>query len=266
MVGDAIYARVSTDEQTTETQLARLRGEAPGAQEFVDQAVSGRAARRPAFDRLLEAMRAGSVRAVYATKLDRLGRTAVGIREFFQEADRLGVRVIVLDRQVDTSTATGRFVLGLLAEIAELEVAQTLERSEERTDFIRAEHDRTGVWKTRSGKPPHRPKRVTPELAARIVQVRESPYHGGPRTPWPVVAQRVQAPQGSCRKWYADEKRRGPSPGPAEAEDAARSSCPPAGAGLGSTPGAPDRTYTGPAAKVQGKRLRRESASVIKGG
>src|SRR5437763_12056687 len=74
----AIYARVSTQEQTTENQLLELRRyiEARGwtAVEYVDQGVSGSKDRRAALDRLTADVRRHKFQAVVCWRLDRLGR------------------------------------------------------------------------------------------------------------------------------------------------------------------------------------------------
>jgi Resolvase, N terminal domain len=61
----ALYARVSTTEQTPENQLVALRTFAAArgweAKEFVDHGVSGAKDRRPALDALLGAVRARHV-------------------------------------------------------------------------------------------------------------------------------------------------------------------------------------------------------------
>lgn len=64
----ALYARVSTADQTCENQLLELRryAEARGwqAAEYVDQAVSGAKDRRPALDQLTADVRRHQVQAV----------------------------------------------------------------------------------------------------------------------------------------------------------------------------------------------------------
>jgi len=74
----AVYARVSTHEQTCENQLIELRRyvEARGwtATEYVDTGVSGAKDRRPALDQLTTAVRRHQVDAVVCWRLDRLGR------------------------------------------------------------------------------------------------------------------------------------------------------------------------------------------------
>src|SRR5262245_19317218 len=72
----ALYARVSTSDQTPENQLAVLRAFAAArgweASEFVDHGVSGAKDRRPALDALLAAVRARHVDFAVCVRLDRL--------------------------------------------------------------------------------------------------------------------------------------------------------------------------------------------------
>ena len=72
----AVYARVSTSDQTVDLQLHALREytQRRGAQtvEYVDHGVSGRKDSRLALDQLMAAARRREVDAVVVTKLDRL--------------------------------------------------------------------------------------------------------------------------------------------------------------------------------------------------
>ena len=200
---EALYARVSSEDQTVDTQLEALRSRAPGAAEFVDVAKSGRADDRPQFEALLAAMRGGQVTSVYVTKLDRLGRSARTLLNFFEEARQLGIRVVVIDQAqaLDTSTAIGRASLGFLAVFAQFEADLGAERSRDRRRSLKEQHARTGEWATRSGRPPYRPKVRTDELLEQIARVRE----GG--ASWAQVARTVHHPASSCRKWYAAHRK-----------------------------------------------------------
>ncbi len=75
----ALYARVSTDEQTAAPQLDALREYAARRgwepSEYVDEGVSGARASRPALDRLQADARRRSFDAVACVKLDRLARS-----------------------------------------------------------------------------------------------------------------------------------------------------------------------------------------------
>ncbi len=186
-----IYGRTSTDRQSEslETQLARLRTSVPGAVEFVDAGVSGPGVDRPAFDHLLEEIGSGHVGSVTVTKLDRLGRSAKTILEFFNDAEAHGVRVVVLDQAIDTSTPVGRLVRTVLAAMAELEADLIAERTREAMAAFKM-----GTRTTRSGRPVGRPRRLTPEIVRRIREERAKGLM------WSVVAQHVGIPAGTCRK------------------------------------------------------------------
>jgi len=75
----AIYARVSTADQTCENQLLELRrfAVARGWEpvEYVDAGVSGTKEKRPALDELMAAVRGRKVDVVACVKLDRLARS-----------------------------------------------------------------------------------------------------------------------------------------------------------------------------------------------
>jgi DNA invertase Pin-like site-specific DNA recombinase len=76
----AIYARVSTDEQTVDPQLRDLRQYAANrgwrdVQEFVDVGVSGAKDSRPAWNQLWDTLQKGKVKVLLVHALDRLGRS-----------------------------------------------------------------------------------------------------------------------------------------------------------------------------------------------
>ena len=83
----AVYARVSTTEQTCDNQLLELRRycEARGwtiAREFVDTSVSGTKERRPALDDLVKDAKRRRFDVLVVWRLDRLGRN-LRHRSFF---------------------------------------------------------------------------------------------------------------------------------------------------------------------------------------
>jgi DNA invertase Pin-like site-specific DNA recombinase len=122
----AIYARVSTSEQTVEPQLFALRQytEARGleiAAEYVDHGVSGAKDRRPALDRLLADARRRRFDVLACTKLDRLARSVHHLTSLGRELEALGIDLVVLDQAIDTSTPSGRLLFHVLGSIAEFE-------------------------------------------------------------------------------------------------------------------------------------------------
>jgi DNA invertase Pin-like site-specific DNA recombinase len=121
----AIYARVSTNEQTPENQLEALRSFANArgwkAVEFTDQGVSGAKERRPALDALLVQARKRKIDVVACVKLDRLARSVRHLVTLAKELEALGVDLVVLDQAIDTTTPSGRLLFHVLAAIAEFE-------------------------------------------------------------------------------------------------------------------------------------------------
>jgi DNA invertase Pin-like site-specific DNA recombinase len=122
----ALYARVSTSEQTVEPQLHALREYAARrglevAGEYLDHGVSGARARRPALDRLAADARRRRFDAVAVTKLDRLARSVHHLTTLGRDFQALGVDLVVLDQAIDTSTSTGRLLFHVLGSIAEFE-------------------------------------------------------------------------------------------------------------------------------------------------
>jgi DNA invertase Pin-like site-specific DNA recombinase len=121
----AVYARVSTADQTPENQLAALRAYTAArgwhALEFTDHGISGAKDRRPALDAMLAAVRARRVDVVAVTKLDRLARSTRHLVTLAGELEALGVDLVALDQAIDTTTPAGRLLFHVLAAIAEFE-------------------------------------------------------------------------------------------------------------------------------------------------
>src|SRR5262245_53449918 len=144
----AVYARVSTVDQTTENQLLELRRyvEARGwtATEYVDTGVSGSKDRRPALDQLSADVRRHTVDAVVCWRLDRLGRNLRHLVLLLDEWQGRGVAFVTLGEGIDTSTAAGRLVAGVLGSIAEFERSRIQERIHAGLARARAQGKRLG--------------------------------------------------------------------------------------------------------------------------
>lgn len=131
----AIYARVSTDDQTTENQLRELRqvAERSGWEviaEFVDEGISGAKGRdkRPAFDSLLRATTRREVDVVMAWSVDRLGRSLQHLVSFLDELHAKGVDLYLHQQGIDTTTPAGKAMFGMCGVFAEFERAMIQDR------------------------------------------------------------------------------------------------------------------------------------------
>jgi len=144
----ALYARVSTSEQTAENQLLELRRyvQARGWKvvEYVDSGVSGAKDRRPALDQLTAAVRKHHVDAVVCWRVDRLGRNLAHLVMLLNEWNERGVAFVTLGEGIDTSTAAGRLVAGLLGSIAQFERDRIKERIHAGLSRARAQGKRLG--------------------------------------------------------------------------------------------------------------------------
>ena len=128
----AVYARVSSTQQTVQNQLLELRRyvDARGwtAVEYVDHGVSGAKDRRPALDQLVADVRRHKVQGVVVWRLDRLGRNLRHLVNLLDDWNARGVTFVTLGEGIDTSTPAGRLVAGVLGSIAEFERARIQER------------------------------------------------------------------------------------------------------------------------------------------
>jgi DNA invertase Pin-like site-specific DNA recombinase len=131
----AIYARVSTDGQSTENQLRELRAavERNGwviVGEYVDHGISGAKGRRdrPQFDALLRGVTRKEFDLVAAWSVDRLGRSLQDLVGFLVDLQAKGVHLYLHQQALDTSTPSGKAMYGMLGVFAEFERAIIQER------------------------------------------------------------------------------------------------------------------------------------------
>jgi DNA invertase Pin-like site-specific DNA recombinase len=119
------YVRVSTVFQTLDQQNAALE-EAGVAKTFSDT-MSGARDDRPGLAGLMEYVREGDTVVVW--KLDRLGRNTLHILETVKALTDRGVTLISTTDGIDSSTAAGRMMIGVLGSLAEYERELTKERT-----------------------------------------------------------------------------------------------------------------------------------------
>ena len=128
----AIYARVSTVEQTAENQLQELRRYVAArswtATEYVDQGVSGAKDSRPALDAMLKDGRRRRFDVLVVWRLDRLGRNLKHLITLLDDLNALGIAFVSLNEGIDATTPAGRLQFSILSSIAEFERARIAER------------------------------------------------------------------------------------------------------------------------------------------
>lgn len=93
------YVRVSTDEQNPDSQIKLiLEKNIPMDLIFIDHGVSGMKApeERPAYKKLLEFLKGGTVTALYVSEYSRLGRDTKSTLLQLINIEKMGIRVIAL--------------------------------------------------------------------------------------------------------------------------------------------------------------------------
>lgn len=113
------YARVSTAAQDVAPQVDALRAAGVEPPRILTDTASGARSSRPSLDFLLRQLRAGDTLTIW--RLDRLGRSLTHLVALAAELRDREVRVVSLTDGIDTNTATGRMMLGVLASLSEYE-------------------------------------------------------------------------------------------------------------------------------------------------
>ncbi len=131
----AIYARVSTDKQSTENQLLELRTLCSKlgytiVQEYTDNGISGAKSRdeRPALDLLLKDATRRKFDMVMCWSIDRLGRSLQHLVEILNELQALKIDLYFQQQGMDTSTHSGRMIFSVFGAIGEFERSLIKER------------------------------------------------------------------------------------------------------------------------------------------
>ena len=121
----AIYVRVSTNEQDTGLQETELQQyvESRGWEYVMyrDKAQSGAKNDRPALNTMLNDMRRRKFDVVVVWKLDRLARSLKQLLTIGEECRSLGVDLVSLRQNIDTTLPAGRLTLQILGAVAEFE-------------------------------------------------------------------------------------------------------------------------------------------------
>ncbi len=123
-----LYARVSTDMQATglESQVRALKlycqhNEIPDLEIFADEGISGAKESRPALNRLMEAVEAGTVSHVIVFSFSRFARSTTHLLKALQKFKDKGVQFVSLSEKVDTGSAIGIAIFTILGAISQLE-------------------------------------------------------------------------------------------------------------------------------------------------
>ena len=134
------YTRVSTVSQTIDQQNAALT--TAGVTKTFSDVMSGARDDRPGLAAILDYVREGDTVVVW--KLDRLGRNTLHILETVKALTERGVSLVSTTDGIDSSTAAGRMVIGVLASMAEFERELVKERTALKRETSRANGTKFG--------------------------------------------------------------------------------------------------------------------------
>jgi DNA invertase Pin-like site-specific DNA recombinase len=147
----AIYARVSTDGQTTENQTAALREVAAWrgwdvVEVYVDHGISGARGRdkRPAFDRMLKEASRRKFDVVMAWAIDRVGRSLHDLLDTIAHLEAAGVDLYLDQQHIDTTTPSGKLLFHVTGAFAEFERSMIRQRINAGLARARAQGKRLG--------------------------------------------------------------------------------------------------------------------------
>ena len=153
----AIYARVSTDQQTTDNQVLKLEqvAERNGweIQAIYADTISGAKSKRPELDRLMKAVIRKEIDMVMVWSVDRLGRSLQHLTALLSDIESKGINLYLHQQNIDTSSPSGKMLFQLLGVFAEFERSMIRER-------VMAGLDRARSQGKRLGRPPVPPIQI----------------------------------------------------------------------------------------------------------
>jgi DNA invertase Pin-like site-specific DNA recombinase len=127
------YARVSTQDQDTDAQIAALKSS--GCELIFQEKASGGRWDRPELHRLLGQLRKGDVLVVW--KLDRLSRSLKDVLLLMEKVEQADAGFRSLTEVIDTTSPAGRMMMQMVGTFAEFERAMLRERTQNGLDAAR---------------------------------------------------------------------------------------------------------------------------------
>jgi DNA invertase Pin-like site-specific DNA recombinase len=121
------YVRVSTVEQNEARQLEGLKKY--DIDKWFTEKISAKNTNRPQLKAMLDYAREGDT--IYIHDFSRLARSTKELLDIVEQLTAKGIHLVSNKENLDTSTATGKLMLTMIAAINEFERANLLERQKE---------------------------------------------------------------------------------------------------------------------------------------
>ena len=129
------YIRVSTADQNEARQLEALKKY--NIEKWYVEKISGKDTNRPKLQEMLDFVREGDT--VYIHDFSRLARSTKDLLKIVEDLNAKNVILISNKENLDTSTATGKLMLTVIAAINEFERQNLLERQKEGIEIAKRE-------------------------------------------------------------------------------------------------------------------------------
>ncbi len=122
----ALYARVSTTDQSTDSQLLDLRRYVSergwnSFKEYVDEGISGTKDSRPALNVLMNDAKKRRFDVVLVWRFDRFARSTKHLILALEEFRNLGIDFVSYQENIDTSSPLGSAIFTIISAVAQLE-------------------------------------------------------------------------------------------------------------------------------------------------
>ena len=122
----AIYCRVSTLDQSTDSQLLDLRRYVKERgwnlfKEYCDNGISGTTNSRPALNQLMDDAKKRKFDVVLVWRFDRFARSTKHLILALEEFRNLGIDFISYQENIDTSSPLGSAIFTIISAVAQLE-------------------------------------------------------------------------------------------------------------------------------------------------
>lgn len=157
----AIYARVSTTDQSTEAQLLDLRRYISDRswlvfEEYCDNGISGTKDSRPALNQLMDDARKRRFDVVLVWRFDRFARSTKHLILALEEFRNLGIDFVSYQENIDTISPLGGAIFTIISAVAQLErdiiadrVRAGLRRARNNGKRLGRLRTQVSVWKLR---------------------------------------------------------------------------------------------------------------------
>lgn len=162
-----IYARVSTNEQNCDRQVAELEQVVKNnnwelVDTYIDKGYSRTTTTRPELDRMMKDSFVRKFEMVITLELSRLGSSLKHMIEVVDKFKEKKIQLFIVNQQIDTSSATGYMFFSIMTSIANYERELISERV------------RSGLENAkRKGIVLGRKTNLTPEIEEKIIQLKK---------------------------------------------------------------------------------------------